>query len=354
MAEGEGSVMASLPEPIHQTVGQVLAWYERQAALEGPRPYLGGSEIGNPCERALWLSFRWAKLKKFDGRMLRLFNTGHREEPRIVNELRAIGCQVWDTDPKTGNQWEVVGCSGHMKGHLDAKILGLPEAPKTAHLGEFKTHNEKSFKELKDKGLAKAKPKHLAQMIYYMGKEKLERGLYYAVNKNTDEIYVERIEFDRQEFERLEARGARVIAANEPPPRISERESWYECKLCDYHSLCHGTEAPQANCRTCAHSTPVDGGTWTCEQYNCDLPYEGQRAGCDSHRYIPILLERFAVMTGVADGDVLYENKATGEHFTNGATGYLSREIHRCTEKAILGDKTLARLRTELNAEIIA
>jgi hypothetical protein len=38
--------------------------------------------------------------------------------------------------------------AGHFGGSMDAVALGIPEAPKTWHLCEFKTHNAKSFADL--------------------------------------------------------------------------------------------------------------------------------------------------------------------------------------------------------------
>ena len=59
------------------------------------RPHLGGSQIGNECSRALWYQFRHAWTPLFEGRLLRLFETGDREEDRIVSNLRAVGVKVW-------------------------------------------------------------------------------------------------------------------------------------------------------------------------------------------------------------------------------------------------------------------
>ena len=47
---------------------------------EAPRAHLGASLLGHPCDRYLWLMFRWAVIEKFDGRILRLFQRGQREE----------------------------------------------------------------------------------------------------------------------------------------------------------------------------------------------------------------------------------------------------------------------------------
>ena len=61
--------------------------------------------IGNPCSRALWYGFRWAAQPEFSGRLYRLFQTGHLQEPRVYADLRAAGVTVYDTNPATGQQW---------------------------------------------------------------------------------------------------------------------------------------------------------------------------------------------------------------------------------------------------------
>jgi hypothetical protein len=343
--------MAKVPEPLHSTAALIYQAYENDAE-SGNRPHLGASLIGHSCERYLWLTFRWVEDKKFDGRMLRLFQTGDREEARLVANLRRIGVQVHDKTPD-GKQWEVWDLAGHFGGHMDGAALGLPEAPKTWHVLEFKTHNEKSFKEL-SKGVRVAKPQHYAQMQVYMGLTGMDRAFYMAVNKNNDELYTERVEFDPVEFARLKARAERVINASEPPLKISEDPSWYVCKMCDFHEHCHGTAAPQVNCRTCAHSTPVlnGDGQWDCSRVpgTCepDIPLDVQRTGCKSHRYIPILLQNFATQTDYVNGDVIYTD-CDGIVFGNGENpgSLTSHDIRNLKAKSLAGG--IAELKKEID-----
>ena len=344
--------MAQVPEPVHTTVAKIYQAYESDAE-DGNRPHLGASLIGHACERFLWMTFRWVDAKKFPGRMLRLFETGQLEEARFVKNLRRIGVEVHDVTPD-GKQWRVSDLGGHFGGSMDGACVGLPEAPKTWHVLEFKTHNDKSFNDLTKNGVAKAKPQHYAQMQVYMGLTGMERALYLAVNKNTDELYSERVDFDPVEFAKLKARAERVINANEPPLRCSNDPSWYVCKMCDFHAHCHGEEAPAVNCRTCAHSTPeIEGDArWSCPKIHPDInissiPLNVQRTGCSQHRYIPILLERFAKQSDYVNGDVVYETE-TGP-FVNGDpnNGALaSQEIRDCAQKIMLAD--CYRIKSEL------
>ena len=74
-------------------------------ADDGLRPHLGASLIGRDCERALWLTFRWARKQSHDARMLRLFARGQREEQVFIDLLRDAGIQVVDVDATTGRQF---------------------------------------------------------------------------------------------------------------------------------------------------------------------------------------------------------------------------------------------------------
>ncbi len=342
--------MAKLPEPINTTIAKIYEAYENDAD-SGNRPHLGASLIGHACERYLWLTFRWVSAKKFSGRMLRLFETGQLAEARFVANLRRIGVEVHDVQPD-GTQWRVSALGGHFAGSMDGACVGLPEAPKTWHVLEFKTHNEKSFKELVTKGVLVAKPQHYAQMQIYMGLTGMERAMYMAVNKNTDELYSERVDFDSVEFAKLMARAERVVNANEPPLRCSNDASWFVCKMCDFSEHCHGTEAPAVNCRTCAHSTPeMDGNArWSCGHHNeSQIPIAGQRIGCGQHRYIPILLERFATQSDYVNGDVVYTTEygdfANGEQLAS----LTSHEIRDLADKSMLGE--VAKVKAQVAAQ---
>ena len=338
--------MPILEDPRTQTARALYAWREAQEAKHKPRQYLGASIIGHHCERYLWMVFRLAGREQFDGRMLRLFDRGQREEATFVAELRGIGCEVHDVMPD-GSQFGVSSLGGHFKGHMDGAVLGIPEAPETWHVLEFKTHSAKSFKELEAKGVTEAKPMHYAQVQIYMMLTGMTRALYLAVNKDNDAIYQERIEYHADHAKALLDRAERVIYSPEPPLRLSEDPSWYQCKFCHFHAQCHGTAAPDVNCRTCAHSTPERDGTWTCERHNLrSVPFEKQLEGCQSHRHFPHLLASWAeVVDANTDTNwIQYRNKLNGHTFANcegGQGDYSSAEITSTEDKASIGGLVL-------------
>ena len=334
--------MAKIPEPINSTVAKIYAGYEKKNAEQTKRGYLGVSSLGHACARYLWLSFRQCVTPKFDGRLLRLFDHGNWEEKRIVADLRMVGCEVHEVDPSTGKQFGFVAVDGHLRGHMDAAVKGLVEAPSKWHVAEFKTHNAKSFEDLQKQGVEKSKPMHYVQMNTYAGLSGMEYMVYIAVNKNTDDIYIERLPFDPKRYAKDMERAAMIVYSEEPPLKLSENPSWFECKWCEAYEQCHGTAAPDVSCRSCAHSTPIANGKWTCEAKGteCSEP-------CDQHLHRPQMLERFAEQKDTDGKVVIYINKITGEEFTNGVGGYSSQEITAAQDKSILGckDKFFLELR---------
>lgn len=284
--------MAELPGVTSATREAIFAAYEADAG-EGFRAHLGASVIGKDCERALWYDFRWVTRPRHSGRVLRLFETGQLEEARLVRNLRRIGATVLEVDPETGRQFQVSAHGGHFGGSLDGVAVGLPEAPKTWHVLEFKTHSNKSFQDLVTKQVQQSKPQHYAQMQIYLHLMGLTRALYLAVAKDTDDVYAERVYADAEYAQRLLAKAARVIFTDRAPPRISDDPTWFQCRYCDHAALCHGgihgEAMAEVHCRSCLHASPIDGG-WHCAEQQKPLTYADQRAGCGRHLFLPDLV----------------------------------------------------------------
>ena len=290
--------MADLPAIESVTVGAIYAAYEANRREEW-FGNIGMSAFGNECDRSLWYDWRKAAPpEQLDGRKLRLFETGHREEERLVADLKhQAGIPVQDRDPATGKQFKVTCLGGHVSGRLDGRAFGIPEAPKTEHVVEVKTHNEKSFKALVKSGVEKSKPGHFAQMTFYMHLSGLTRALYVACNKNDEAIYTERVEYDPAQAIALVARAERIVAAVSPPMRLHEdptSKAAFACGWCPARSLCHAGEFARRHCRTCLHATPVvgdgDASLWRCERLKADLTPQAQAVGCALHLYIPGLV----------------------------------------------------------------
>lgn len=328
-----------MPE-IDTTPQTVKAIYQHYEDTNGDwrRPHLGASLIGHQCKRYLWYTFRWCAAPSFDGRMLRLFETGNREEERIVRNLRDVGVEVYDRDPKDNTKqihYSDPECGGHFSGSLDAMARGFEEAPKAWHVCEFKTSNAKQFENLKRKGVYEAKPMHYAQMQMYMSWSKQDRAYYFCVCKDTDEIYGERIQYKNDIAYALREKAKDVIFAPEPPERCNgAKPDGWNCKYCQYVDICFNGELPEVNCRTCAHSTPVimDGNArWDCNLRKTLLTtLEQKDEYCNYHIYIPAL-----VPIDVADVDAENGTITYADGTVNGPGRVSSREM-RCRYNKIL------------------
>jgi hypothetical protein len=350
--------MVAIPQPLDTTPIRIYKKWSDAKNAEPARAYLGASSIGDPCSRKLWYDLRWAGKQLFEGRMLRLFDRGHREEPRIIQDMRDVGIEVHSHDA-SGKQFEFSSFGGHMLGHPDAFIKGIVEAPKTWHIAEFKTHNQKRFDELVKLGVAKAQTKHYYQCQWYMGKASMQRCAYFAINKNTDEIYLERIDFDAIYFAAIEEKAQAIIFSAAPPPRLSDKPDWYECKFCHHHGICHGVGRPDVNCRTCAYAAAEKDGTWSCHFHKGTIPPDFMRKGCDQHRYIPVLLEKFATPVAADDSGenwVRYElhPQYGGGTFTNGdAPGLSSREIKAPILPDVLGHPAIEQMKAQFPGAVL-
>lgn len=222
----------------------------------------------------------------FDGRILRLFNRGHLEEGRFIAMLLAAGVKVYQQDAN-GKQFRVSWATGHCGGSGDGIAVDIPDLPPgQACVCEFKTHNDASFKKLKDKGVREAKPEHWVQMNIYMVRFGIPYALYMAVNKNDDSVHAEIIVVNPEAAQQYIDRAESIVWMDEPPPKIAKSAGWFVCKFCDYKDICHNQEPPSINCRTCQYSQPVADGKWICKQAinHEEIPKERQLTGCQ--RYV--------------------------------------------------------------------
>ena len=333
-----------LPETIN-TIPHLIDQYHKSQS-EKPRPHLGCSLLGHPCDRWLWLSFRWAVIEAFEGRILRLFRRGQNEEAVIIRDLRNVGVDVRSSQQR-------VTFGSHVSGSLDGVIEGgVPEAPTKRHVAEFKTHSKKSFDDMVKGGVEKSKPMHFVQMQVYMHGTNVDRALYVAVCKDDDRLYVERVRYNPDVATKAVARGQRIALADRMPPPVSTDPTWYQCRFCPAHGFCHKAEPTRhANCRTCAHSSPLANSTWRCERHDADnIPVNFQYTGCDDHIIHPDLVpwpmipseDGHSVMWRIGDRVV-----------ENGASAYKSREI--LANPAVCGTDEVENVKRVFpDAEVVA
>lgn len=283
--------MAKLPATIDPTLqaadAALVATQDRSR-----RKYLGMSAIGDPCERKLWMAFRWASQETFDAPTLKRFEDGHRTEDLIIARLRMVpGLEIHDRE-EGGGQIACVDFGGHFRGHLDWMCRGLIQAPKAWHVGEMKCSAKIAELE-KHKGLLGEKNALLAwnQTYYgqaqcYMGYQQVERHWLVCTTPGGREWTSVRTEFDPVAFMKLKAKAERVIFDESAPPRIGDSTNW-NCRMCKaFFDICHGDAIPDRHCRNCVHATAERDGEWSCAI--------GKEFGeiCEAHRHIPDMLNK--------------------------------------------------------------
>jgi len=211
------------------------------------RRYLGASRLGASCERQLQYEYAQAPVdpdKGFSGRILRIFERGHRTEDAFVGWLRAAGF-ILKTEGKDGQQFGFSVADGKLQGHCDGVFVDGPEGFAYPALWEAKCLGQKGFSALKKSGLAVAKPVYAAQVAVYQTYLGLHDNpaIFTAVNADTMEIYAELVPFDATLAQKMSDRAVRVIQATEAGellPRSFAQADHFECRFCSYAQRCWG------------------------------------------------------------------------------------------------------------------
>jgi hypothetical protein len=275
-------MVAIPPKPEQQIINRIYAAIEKEKA--DPDLYLGrlgSSFIGEECVRQIWLEWRGFAREPFEGRMLRLFETGHLQEARVVEDLRRAGFAVWDKR-EDGRQYEFTDATGHFITKVDGVIKDVPESEKP-HLLEVKTHNKNSFTTLVKKGVQEAKPLHYAQVQISMALGGFTRSLYVALCKDDEQYHVERVREDPVEQSKLKQKIIKLVDARLRPAGISDDGSSFGCKFCGMKAVCTKQAEPLRHCRTCSMCAPGAEGKWVCELNKHTLTMDEQRKGCEHY-----------------------------------------------------------------------
>ncbi len=236
---------ASLSGRLAAIVDQTL---EAERDTTPPRDYLGASRLGVACERQLQFEYAHAPVdhgRGFSGRLLRIFERGHRTEDMVIRWLRLAGFAL-KTEDADGHQFGFSVAGGRLRGHVDGVLIGGPEDFVYPALWENKCLGGKSWREVEKHKLTVAKPIYAAQIAVYQSYLELHEhpALFTAVNADTMEIYAELIPFDASLAQRMSDRAAKIITATEAGdllPRSFADPTHFECKFCSWADRCWRT-----------------------------------------------------------------------------------------------------------------
>ena len=237
---------------------------EAKSKAEPPRGYLGGSTLGQECERLLAYQFHRVERdegRHFKGRTLRIFDMGHDGEERVAAYLRLAGFTLL-TERSNGKQfgfgvvWSEERNCYLIAGHIDGVITDGPaeiggRAMKYPALWENKAVGNKKWTKIKREAILSADIVYYTQMQTYMAYLELadNPALFTALNRETGEIYGELVPFAPNVAQAASDRGARVIETSVPEelPRIAKDRTFYKCKWCDYQDRCWTEPERQAD-----------------------------------------------------------------------------------------------------------
>lgn len=209
---------------------------EKMAREKQSRDYLGASILGEECYRNLWYQYHTPKPID-DPRVNRIFRLGNVIEDEVIELLRMAGLTVY-TEDENGEQFGFV--DGNVAGHIDGVVVGLPESTKP-HLLEIKSASSKNFKKFVKDGY-KSNPKYIAQVQVYMLKMGLENCIAVVYNKDTSELYVERIKLKKREAQMYLSKGQSIVEMDEKPPRKYSSSTFFKCRFCNYNEECWGED----------------------------------------------------------------------------------------------------------------
>lgn len=262
---------------------------DNESELDFPRGYPGMSGTGEECLRKQQFEHYFVAKNELEARTLRIFSVGHLFEEIFYKEARAKGYEIY------GDQQDLSLLDGKLSGHCDGIIKGIPESPKTEHVLELKTLNNKSFKDTVKKRVEISKPIYYAQCQQYMKALKLKRALFVAINKDNCEYYVERIYYNASYTKELLGKKLDVLESQNLLPRISEKRDFYKCNWCAYQHVCFDNYPIEKTCRSCIASRHKTGVDWECWKYNKIRSRDEQIEACDDHQLMDMFINNGAL-----------------------------------------------------------
>lgn len=204
--------------------------------LEQKRDYIGASNVGSTCERAIWYRYNSDVIPKKTAKQRRTLEIGKRLERMVINFLQEAELEV--EIPSKDNAFLAFTDAGNhkFKGHADALLLNFPYGVKS--ILEIKTARDSSFRVFQKNGLKKWYPIYYAQVQSYMGMSGIHSAFVLAINKDTSELHDEQIHFDKSFYLSLREKSQRIIEMVEAPSRIANSPLHFVCRMCDFRNIC--------------------------------------------------------------------------------------------------------------------
>lgn len=237
---GSGGLVSQHPLDVAESVNIAIdAALADEESRRPKRAYLGASMLGDPCLRKIVYHYRGVPGRAPEGRMRRIWARGHAAEARIIGWLRQAGFTVVDRT-RSGGQIEFKQADGRIAGHIDGVVTAGPAPLPYPLLLELKCLNNKSWNDLRKRGLATSKEVYNAQIHLYMGYLDLRHCLFGAENADTEDLWWHVIPYDLAEAQRVSDRAVDVLRSGDGPlpPRLGNTPDFWKCRMCEFVDTC--------------------------------------------------------------------------------------------------------------------
>ena len=212
---------------------------------ETRRTYLGGSRLGEQCERRLQYEFTGAEEDEGEGfkpQTRRIFKRGHVFEDIMADWIKDAGFELKTAKP-SGAQFGFSDCDGDLSGHIDGVVIEGPKGFAYPFLWENKVLGAKGWRNVAKHRVAKAYPVYATQIAVYQAYMQLAEhpALFTALNADTCEIYAEFVPFNPGTAQAAIDKGVRIITATragEQATKASDDPSHFVCRFCPFKQRC--------------------------------------------------------------------------------------------------------------------
>lgn len=238
--------MVSIPEQIDLTLDAMRRISAERGNGEPRRGYLGASELGRQCVRAIWYSFTGVKGKPREAKLCWAAEDGHHTEELIAKRLRMIPGVELQSHNEHGEQLGFSVLDGRFQGHCDGVIKGLIQAPKAVHIWENKTKAQKYFDDFQKKkriygekrALKEWNETYYVQAQLYMHFMQINRHYLTVALPGGRDIDSCRTEYKPEVGEAAYDRAQKLLNITVPPPRINDKADFFVCKMCEHADHC--------------------------------------------------------------------------------------------------------------------
>lgn len=207
-----------------------------QRNREENRLYIGASNIGNPCLRAVWYAYKGYESEKFPTNTQITFDIGKNLERLLLDYLEASGMNIERANEANNYLFCQHEKIKDFQGHIDALIHTDNAEP---IILEIKTAKASSFAVFKKDGLKVWSKIYYSQIQSYMGMTGYKSAIILVLNKDSSELCMEWVYFDEDYYLMISDKAQFIKNNTSPPERINNNSCYHLCARCVYKNVCH-------------------------------------------------------------------------------------------------------------------